>query len=275
MKKSVISFVIVALMAATLFAQEIVSGATTSVTAEPAVIENNNAGAIQKNDSKFNLSVSPEHSYANAMIGYRFGNEEVPKQMIIGFEAKEMFRLAETPVLFGLGALGQARTNDSEFCMEYADLFASVGFEVGKFYFGLSPKVNIRTPKGLKIQLDVEYTPTDNCVIYGYGLALINTSDSNKNFVVSGTKWAEGPDRYQEYAGGIGAWYKFDSGCFVSLDTGVFWTNNTFITKDGNKTYLSWKTTAKIGGEKCAAVASFNLGEQARKEFTLGIQTSL
>ncbi len=283
MKKSVISFVIVALMAATtLFGQEIVSGATTSVTAEPAVVENNNeAGAIQNNGSKFNLSVAPDHNYGNVTVGYRFGKEDsVPKQIVIGAEAKEMFRIGDSPILLGLSALGQARTNGSEFCVEYADLGLSAGFEVGNFYLGLTPKVNIKTPKGLKVQLDAEWYPTDGCVVYGYLLGLVNTSDDNKNYVVSGSKWAEGSDRYQEYAGGVGIWYQFSSGCFVSLDTGVFWTNNQFITKDGAKTSLSWKSTVKAGGQKLAGVFSYERGGELTSEnkpvdrFMVGIQTS-
>jgi uncharacterized protein affecting Mg2+/Co2+ transport len=262
MKKSVISFAIVALMAATtLFAQTNVSGATTSTTPAETTVEAEYAGSIQDNGSKtFGFAISPDHSYANMMIGYRFGNESVPKQIILGAEAKEMFRVGSSPILLGLSVLGQARTNGSEFCVEYCDLGASVGFEVGQWYFGLTPKVNIKTPKGLKLQIDAEFAPADNAIIYAYGLALVNTSDDNKNFVVSGSKWIEGPDRYQEYAGGIGAWYQFSSGCFVSLDTGVFWTNNEFMTKDGKKTSLSWKTTAKTGGEKVALGASFELG---------------
>ncbi len=281
MKKSVISVAFVALMATTLFAQANISGQQT-VTAEPAVIESNEAGSIQNNGSKsFGFAISPDHSYGNMMVGYRFGKEDsVPKQIVLGLEAKEMFRFGASPVLFGLSALGQARTNGSEFCVEYADLGASVGFEFGAFYFGVTPKVNIKTPKGLKLQLDVEFAPVDNCILYGYGLALINTSDDNKNFVVSGSKWTEGPDRYQEYAGGVGCWYQFQSGCFVSLDTGIFWTNNEFVTKDGKKTSLSWKTTAKAGGEKLAAVFSYERGGELTADnkpvdrFTIGLQSS-
>ncbi len=276
MKKIFATISCVALMATIVFAQQNMTGNIGDDTKEPvverakAVVTESEAGEFQSkavNSSTSSFIISPDHGYGNLMIGYRFGDKElVQKQIILGAEAKEMFRVGSSPWLLGLSVLGQARTNGSEFCVKYADLGASVGFEFGAFYFGVTPKVNIKTPKGLKLQLDVEFTPVDNCILYGYGLALINTSDDNKNFVVSGSKWVEGSDRYQEYAAGIGARYQFSSGCFVSLDTGVFWTNNEFLTKEGNKTSMSWKTTAKAGGEMVAIGASLELGGELDKD---------
>lgn len=297
MKKTSKTFVMVGVVAvlatASLSAQTILSGNNNGSVSETSVeteyLNNNNnstdsaAGAAIEKKTFGNIAIASDHCYGNMSIGYRFGkDDDVAKQIVIGIEGKEMFRIGDSPVLFGIGALGQARTNNSEFCVEYMDLFGSIGFEVGNFYFGLSPKVNIRTPKGVKIQLDAEWYPVDGCTVYAYGLTLINTDESNKNYVVSGSKWSEGSESYKEYGGGLGVWYQFNSGCFVSLDTGLFYTNNKFLTKDGAKESVSWKTTVKAGGSKLAGCFTYSLGDagltnagKGIQQFTGGVQIAL